>query len=91
MAHLDETIGALARVAQWLRPRPRNTIGDLVAYEGVPRERLFPVPDEPVQVRRSRRWQLPGLVSEDVRFVSQHSSTSTATCSPRRRSRSSAC
>jgi dienelactone hydrolase len=72
MAHLDETIGALARVAQWLRPRPRNTIGDLVAYEGVPRERLFPVPDEPVQVRRSRRWQLPGLVSEDVRFVSQH-------------------
>jgi dienelactone hydrolase len=72
MAHLDETIGALARVAQWLRPRPRNTIGDLVAYEGVARERLFPVPAEPTQVRRTRRWQLPGLVSEDVRFPSQH-------------------
>lgn len=72
MAHLDDAAGAIARAAQWLRRRPRNTLDGLVAYEGVPLERLFPAPDQPPDVQRSRRWQLPGLVSEDLRFASQH-------------------
>ena len=72
MVHLDDTVGALARLARWVRPRPRNTHADLVAYEGVPLERLFPAPAAPAEVQRSRRWQVPGLVSEDLRFASQH-------------------
>jgi acetyl esterase/lipase len=72
MPHLDDVVGALARVAQWVRPRPRNTLDALVAYEGVPLARLFPAPDGPPAVRRSQRWQLPGLLSEDLRFASQH-------------------
>jgi dienelactone hydrolase len=72
MAHLDDTLGALARVVQWVRPRPRNTLDRHVAYEGVSLERLFPAPEELPEVQRSQRWQLPGLVSEDLRFASQH-------------------
>jgi dienelactone hydrolase len=70
--HLDDAVGGLARLAQWVRPRPRNTLDGLVAYEGVPLERLFPAPEPPPEIRRSRRWELPGLVSEDLRFASQH-------------------
>jgi len=72
MAHLDDTVGALARVTQWIRPRPRNSLADLVAYEGVPLERLFPAPETPLLMERRRRWQVPGLVSEDLSFRSQH-------------------
>ncbi|MGH0032588.1 MAG: alpha/beta hydrolase family protein [Myxococcota bacterium] len=72
MAHLDDVAGRLVRATRWLRPRPRNTLDALVAYEGVPLEELFPEPEVPLEVRRSRRWQLPGLVSEDLRFPSQH-------------------
>ena len=72
MAHLDDAIGSLARIAQWIRPRPRNTLEALSAYEGLPLERFLPAPDRAPEVRRSRRWRLPGLVSEDLRFASQH-------------------
>lgn len=72
MVHPDDAVGTLARVAQWVRPRPRNTLDRLGAYEGVPLERLFPAPDRPPEVRIHRRWRLPGLVSEDLRFGSQH-------------------
>lgn len=72
MAHLDDVVGNLARVAQWVRPRPRNTLDCLDVYEGVPVERLFPAAEVPPEVQKSRRWQLPGLVSEDLRFASQH-------------------
>ena len=72
MAHLDDVAGRLARVSQWVRPRPRNTLDRLDVYEGASLEALFPTPDVPPEIQRSRRWQLPGLVSEDLRFASQH-------------------
>lgn len=70
--HLDEVAGALARVAQMLRPRVRNSIGRLGCYEGIAAERLFPAPARVGEVRRRRRWSLPGLVSEDLSFRSLH-------------------
>jgi len=70
--HPDEITGALARVAQIVRPRVHNTLDRLPAYEGLPRDVIFPAPSRVPEVRRSRRWQLPGLVSEDLRFPSLH-------------------
>lgn len=70
--HLDDVTGRLARVAQLLRPRVRNTIDRLACYEGVGPERLFPAPDHVPRVTRRRRWHLPGLGSEDLRFPSLH-------------------
>jgi len=72
VAHLDEVAGNVARVAQWIRPRARNTLDRLDAYEGLPLETIFPAPELPAEVQRSARWRLPGLISEDLRFVSQH-------------------
>ncbi len=72
MVHLDDAIGSLARVAHWVRPRARNTIEGLDAYEGLPPEQLLPAPVGVPEVRRNRRWKLPGIESEDLRFVSQH-------------------
>ena len=72
MAHLDDVAGQLARVAQLVRPPPRNTLHRLEAYEGLPLEALFPEPELPADVERSPRWQLPGLIGEDLRFASQH-------------------
>jgi dienelactone hydrolase len=70
--HLDDVTGALARLAQMLRPRPRNTLDRLSCYEGIGSERLFPAPDAVPTVTRRRRWRLPGLVSEDLSFRSLH-------------------
>ena len=70
--HPDDVTGALARVAQLVRPRARNTIDRLACYEGLAPERLFPAPDRVPLVRRRRRWRLPGLVSEDLTFQSLH-------------------
>jgi dienelactone hydrolase len=72
MPHLDAIAGVFDRTTRWLRTRPRNTLDALTAYEGVPLEALFPEPEIPLEVRRARRWQLPGLVSEDIRFRSHH-------------------
>ncbi len=72
MTHLDDLAGRLARVAQWVRPRPRNTLDRLPAYEGLSLEELFPAPDGAPDVRCTPRWQLSGWTSEDLRFASQH-------------------
>jgi pimeloyl-ACP methyl ester carboxylesterase len=70
--HLDAVTGALARIAQLVRPRVRNTLDDLGAYEGRTIEELFPAPRELPAVRWSPRWRVPGLESEQLSFPSQH-------------------
>jgi hypothetical protein len=74
LAHLDDLAGALARAAGVLlrRPRIRNSLDQLHAYEGLPVETLFPAPEQLPEVRLRRRWRLPGLVSEDLSFRSLH-------------------
>ncbi|MGH0035931.1 MAG: alpha/beta hydrolase [Myxococcota bacterium] len=72
LPHPDRITGALARLAQVVRPRPRNTLERLGAYEGLGRDVLFPAPPEVPEVQRSRRWWVPGMESEDLRFRSQH-------------------
>ena len=72
LPHADEVTGALARVLQLLRPRARNTLDRLGAYEGVGLETLFPAPGRVPEVTRRRRWRLARLESEDLVFRSLH-------------------
>ncbi len=72
LPHLDDVTGALARAIQVLRPRPRNTLDRLGAYEGLSVETLFPAPGRLPEVTRRRRWRLGGLESEDLTFRSLH-------------------
>jgi dienelactone hydrolase len=72
MPHLDNTVGLLARLTQWVRPQPKNTLGLLGAYEGLPVDELFPAPASLPEVERRRRWRVPGMQSESLRFASQH-------------------
>jgi len=72
LPHPDRITGALARLANFLRPKPHNTLDRLGAYEGLSREALFPAPPEVPEVQRSHRWRVAGMESEDLRFRSQH-------------------
>ena len=72
LLHPDDVTGALARAIQVLRPRARNTLDRLGAYEGVGLSTLFPAPDRVPEVTRTRRWRVPGIESEDLRFPSLH-------------------
>ena len=70
--HADTVAGALSEVLQ-LAARPvRNTLADLDVYAGRPLAELFPEPRRVPEVSVRRRWQLPGLVSEDLEFDSLH-------------------
>jgi pimeloyl-ACP methyl ester carboxylesterase len=70
--HTDDLAGMLARVAQLARPRVRNTLHGVGAYEGLPAETLFPAPAKVPRVKVRRRWEFSGLVSEDLSFPSLH-------------------
>lgn len=72
LTHPDDVIGVLARTVQVLRPRVRNTLDRVGAYEGLPRATLFPPPRRKPVVTRRTRWRVPGLASEDLLFASQH-------------------
>ena len=72
MPNLDDVTGVLVRPLQLLRARPRNTMDRLGAYEGVPRDELFPAPDRIPRVRTRHRWSLPGFDNEDLSFASLH-------------------
>lgn len=72
LSHPDDLTGLLARLAQLVRPRVLNTLDRVGAYEGISLERLFPAPTEVPPMRRRRRWEISGLVSEDISFPSLH-------------------
>ena len=72
LTHPDEVLGVLARAVAVLRPRVRNTLDRLGAYEGLPPERLFPSPRRLPKVSLVPRWRIRGLASEDLVFPSLH-------------------
>jgi dienelactone hydrolase len=72
LPHPDDVTGALARALQIVRPRARNTLDRLGAYEGLAAGRLFPAPDRVPAVTLRRRWRVAGLESEDLSFRSLH-------------------
>lgn len=49
-----------------------NTLGDLGVYHGLAVDQIFPAPRQTPSVSIVSRWQLPGLVSEDLVFDSLH-------------------
>lgn len=72
LPHPDEITGLLARVAEVFRPRVQDSRDRLGAYEGLSTADFFPPPAGTPEVRRTRRWWIPGMVSEDLRFPSEH-------------------
>lgn len=70
--HPDSLTGAVADILQWSAPPSLNTLADLGAYRNLSLDALFPSPTETPAVRVSRRWSVPGLVSEDLVFPSRH-------------------
>ena len=73
LLHPDSVAGALNEALRAVLARPSiNTLAELEGYRGLPIEELFPAPRRPPRARVSRRWWLPGVVSEDVVFRSEH-------------------
>jgi pimeloyl-ACP methyl ester carboxylesterase len=72
ITHPDVVAGVLSEILQQLAQPVSNTLGDLEVYAGRSIDELFPAPTRVPEVRVARRWRLPGLVSEDLVFRSQH-------------------
>jgi pimeloyl-ACP methyl ester carboxylesterase len=72
LVHPDDVTGVLSQALQLFAHPSRNTLTDLDAYRGLPREELFPAPGRVRGARVTTRWRLPGIVSEDIVFPSLH-------------------
>lgn len=72
MKNLDDLAGVLVRPLQLLRARPHDSIARLEAYEGLPREALFPAPARLPEVHTKPRWSRPGFENQDLSFRSLH-------------------
>jgi len=73
LLHPDVLAGAFNDVLRLLMARPsRNSLSELERYRGIPMEELLPAPARTPRVRVTRRWGLPGIVSEDLVFRSPH-------------------
>jgi len=70
--HLDLVVGALSEILQAVANPVSNTLADVGTYAGRSMEELFPAPAKLPEVSVTRRWSLPGLVSEDLVFRSLH-------------------
>jgi len=62
----------LSEVLQYVTHPSSNTLDDLGIYAGRTLEELFPAPTRVPAMRVRERWRLPGLVSEDLEFLSLH-------------------
>lgn len=72
LPHPDEITGALSRLMRVVAQPVRNTLPQLRVYRGLPAEVLFPAPAGVPEAVVTTRWSLPGVVSEDIVFPSQH-------------------
>jgi dienelactone hydrolase len=70
--HPDIVVGALSEILQRVANPVANTLADVGSYAGRPIEQLFPPPHRLPKMSVTRRWRLPGLVSEDLAFASLH-------------------
>lgn len=72
LPHADDLAGLATLAARMLARPVENTLADADVYRGLGRDVLFPAPARVPEVRRRTRWRLPGIVSEDLVFTSQH-------------------
>lgn len=72
LLHPDVVAGRLSELLQGIANPVPNTLADAGIYGGRPLAQLFPAPAKLPEVTVTRRWRLPGLVSEDLVFRSQH-------------------
>lgn len=72
LPHADDVAGAATLAARWLAQPVENTLADADVYRGLDLDVLFPAPAALPVVRRSPRWRVPGIVSEDLVFTSAH-------------------
>jgi acetyl esterase/lipase len=72
LPHPDAVTGALSELLQWIAAPAANTLDALGTYRGLTPERFLPAPERLPEIRVTRRWSLPGLVSEDLVFESLH-------------------
>jgi pimeloyl-ACP methyl ester carboxylesterase len=72
LPHLDDVAGLFAGIINSIGLSTPDTFEQLDVYRGLPIETLFPAPKAAPVVRRGRRWALPGILSEDVIFPSEH-------------------
>lgn len=70
--HLDHIAGGVTKLALRLANPVANTLGDVGTYLGRTTGELFPSPTAVPDVVRTARWQLPGLISEDLVFRSPY-------------------
>jgi pimeloyl-ACP methyl ester carboxylesterase len=72
LPHADDVVGTLSLIGKAMSLPVESTIADLDIYRGIARDRLFPAPARTPRVSVARRWQMPGVVSEDLTFKSPH-------------------
>ena len=62
----------MSEVLQRVANPVSNTLPDVGTYAGRPLDELFPAPKAAPEVVVKPRWSLPGVLSEDIVFRSQH-------------------
>ncbi len=72
LAHPDAITGHLSSALHRIAHASENTLAELDAYTAQPAARLFPAPTALPRAHVRQRWQLPGIVSEDIVFESLH-------------------
>lgn len=70
--HPDYITGFLSELLQVIAQPVTNTLDALEVYRGRSVDEIFPLPRELPEVSIVGRWKVPGLVSEDLVFQSQH-------------------
>jgi dienelactone hydrolase len=72
LPHLDDVAGLFAGIIHGIGRPTQDTLDRLDVYRDASFDTLFPAPPGVPEVRRRRRWALPGIASEDVIFASPH-------------------
>jgi dienelactone hydrolase len=71
--HPDLVVGTLSQLLGPVANPVSNTLADLGTYAGRPVDEIFPAPPRKLPaVAVTRRWRLPGLISEDLVFSSPY-------------------
>ena len=72
LPHPDEVTGALSGSCSSSPRRRAIRWPSWTSIAGCPRDDLFPAPTGTPDARVTTRWRVPGIVSEDIVFPSQH-------------------
>jgi dienelactone hydrolase len=70
--HPDLVVGTLSQLLEPVANPVSNTLADLGTYAKRSLDELFPAPQRLPTVAVTRRWRLPGLISEDLVFRSPY-------------------